>query len=590
MSQAELEQAEELMRKARFPEAIERFRSLLSSDPENPAVRARCGEAYRLTGNNERAFHHYNKAAAIYLRAQDPSSALRMLQFANAVSPNEPEVLFRIAECLKALGETHNMEPILRQIVAVAKGTGDRRRMWALDELAARHPDDLDIWIRRAEALAEAGRIDDAVHAWKKMSAWLDSRGVDFVPMLQRAASIAPDRTDVGVDLAQILLTNHRAREALILLVPFYEKFPDDVGVLDALLRSLEALNATDKITPARIELIKARAKRGIKDGTLREIAVLLQAAPDDVPALEVCAHAYSAFNETQLAIQVWRKLAHLCDRQQKKFERDRAILMLLKANPDDEDALTLGARALREAARNEEAQVLENRLGMIRRMRAKGADGPRSTRSPGTHGSAGRGPDDRPKTSKSTPGIPPASTPILPKKRLSSGATYSLSDSDVISSRAARTPARKPVFAEERTTPPDEIVFVDDEPSLEQMPIAKNPYADDLYLSTGTQTASSGSAVFEDDLYTEESDPGRGFEIEEPESPEETTSRIADLVSDELEELRAQFGDATVRATPALQNMPVHDAPDMDVEGVRATQRLPRLSDLFKELERKKA
>src|SRR5262249_36126407 len=163
------------------------------------------------------------------------------------------------------------------------------------------------------------------------------------------------------VDLANILLANRRARESLILLVPFYEKFPDDVGVLDTLLRALEALGATDKIIPARIELIKARAKRGMRDGAMPEIDILLQRAPDDSAALEVCAHACTAFNETARAINVWRKLAHVCDRMQKKFERDRAILMLLKANPDDEDALTLGARALREAARNEEAQVLEN-------------------------------------------------------------------------------------------------------------------------------------------------------------------------------------------------------------------------------------
>lgn len=675
MSQSEVELAEESMRKGRYPEAIERLRALLSVDPENAGVRARCGEAYRLSGNNERAFHHYNKAAAIYLRNADATGALRMLQFANAVSPNEPEVLFRMAECLKALGEHQSMEPVLLQIIAVAKGTGDRRKLWALEELALRYPDDMDVCARRAEALAEAGRIDDAVAAWKKVSAWLDQRGVDFVPMLQRAASIAPDRADVGVDLANILLANRRAREALILLVPFYEKFPDDVGVLDTLLRSLEALGATDKITPARIELIKARAKRGMRDGTLREIQILMQAAPEDISALEVCAHACTAFGETAQAIAVWRKLAHLCDRLQKKFERDRAILMLLKANPDDEDALTLGARALREASRNEEAQVLENRLAMIRRLRLKNSGGqpgpskstPKAVQPPQKSASA----PALPAVPRATP-APSISSPASPassasrtgtnpfgaedgrhaQRRPGSGATVLADETDV----SPKRPAARGRYVEEPTARPEEQeldlgLFDSGEHSMEKMPIARNPYVDDLYLETGpsaAQTATShrsftpsasafsytktgasiaGASItapsisvpamammdFDDNMHTAESDMSGeqvgtaygelavpeepeeyALPVEAPSAPEETTSRIAQLVSDELAELRTQFADETVRST-VLDNMPVTResasvSPEFDVESVRPTQRLPKLSELFAELDRKKA
>lgn len=673
MSQSEVELAEELMRKGRYPEATERLRALLSVDPENAGVRARCGEAYRLSGNNERAFHHYNKAAAIYLRNADATGALRMLQFANAVSPNEPEVLFRMAECLKALGEHQGMEPVLLQIIAVAKGTGDRRKLWALEELALRYPDDMDVCARRAEALSEAGRIDDAVAAWKKVSAWLDQRGIDFVPMLQRAASIAPDRADVGVDLANILLANRRAREALILLVPFYEKFPDDVGVLDTLLRALEALGATDKITPARIELIKARAKRGMRDGTMREIQILMQAAPEDISALEVCAHACTAFGETAQAIAVWRKLAHLCDRLQKKFERDRAILMLLKANPDDEDALTLGARALREAARNEEAQVLENRLAMIRRLRLKNSSQP-----PAPSKSSPRGVQP-PQKSASAPALA-AIPPRAPAPSLSSPSSATLyappsknttntnpfgaedgrhahrrpgSGATVLADETEASPKRPAArFVEQPTEERDEIdlnLFESGEYSAEKMPIARNPYVDDLYLETGpsaAQTATShrsftpassafsytktgasiaGASItapsisapamdFDENMHTAEGDPSSGqlgtaygelaaleeepeeyaLPIESPSSLEETTSRIAQLVSDELAELRTQFADETVRST-VLENMPVtrENVPvsaEFDVESVRPTQRLPNLSELFAELDRKKA
>src|SRR5687768_3095139 len=171
------------MRRARYSDAIEHYRAVLSVDPDNAIARARCGEAYRLTGNKERAFHHYNKAAALYQRVTDFGSALRMLQLANSVSPNEPDILFRMAECMRYLQDMHNFEPVLRQLVQVARGSGDRRRLWALEELCARHPDDLDLAVRRAETLTEAGRIDDAVNAWKVVSANLDQRSGEFVAM-----------------------------------------------------------------------------------------------------------------------------------------------------------------------------------------------------------------------------------------------------------------------------------------------------------------------------------------------------------------------------------------------------------------------
>ncbi|MCK6550208.1 hypothetical protein L6R52_30515 [Myxococcota bacterium] len=463
MADRDLEQAEELLRKQRYGEAIERFRALLSSDPDNAELRARCGEAYRLAGNGDRAFHHFNKAAALHARNGDALKALRLLQAANAVSPGEPDILFRMAECLKVIGDHGSLELLLRQLVGIARGSGDRRRLWALEELAARHPEDLDIAVRRAEALTEAGRVAEAINAWKLVSARLDQRGIDFVPMIQRAAAIAPDRPDVGVDLASVLLANRRPREALVLLVPFYEKFPDDIGILEVLLAALEALGAADKIVPARIELIKARAKRGLREPAIREIAILLEAVPDDANALEVSAHAYAAFGDGAEAQQLWKRLMNLYDRTGRRFERDRAVLTVLKSNPDDEEALTLGSRALREAGRVEEAVVLETRLAALRKLRAKNVV---------------------PTKSASTPSMLPAPMIAEPQR-----------------------PARAFADLDEGTIPPDEMPgepafnpldHTDElsEPSIESMPIAPSPYEGNISLGVVAIRAPSVAAA----------------------------------------------------------------------------------------------
>src|SRR5205823_14193178 len=139
-------------------------------EPENPELRARCGEAYRLSGSAERAFHHDNKGAAIYGRLGDALNALRLLIFANSLSPNEPDILFRMAECKKALYDTRDLENILRQLIAVARGTGECRGLGAVEVLCAVLSDDVELHVKRAEVLTEAPRIEDAIAAWKLVS------------------------------------------------------------------------------------------------------------------------------------------------------------------------------------------------------------------------------------------------------------------------------------------------------------------------------------------------------------------------------------------------------------------------------------
>jgi tetratricopeptide (TPR) repeat protein len=484
----DLEQAEELLKKQRYAEAIERFRALLSSDPDNAELRARCGEAYRLAGNTDRAFHHFNKAAALHARGGDAMKALRLLHAANAVSPGEPDILFRMAECLKAIGDHASLELMLRQLVGIARGSGDRRRLWALEELAARHPEDLDIAVRRAEALTEAGRVQEAVHAWKQVSARLDQRGIDFVPMIQRAAAIAPDRADVGVDLASVLLANRRPREALVLLVPFYEKFPDDIGILEVLLGALETLGATDKIIPARIELIKARAKRGLREHAIREIAILLESAPDDASALEVSAHAYSAFGDTAEALSLWKRLMNLYDRTGRRFERDRAVLTVLKANPDDEEALTLGSRALREAARVEEAVVLETRLAALRKLRAKNVVPTKSTSAPSM--------------------LPPPAIADAPRPKRA----FADFDATIPPDEMPGEPAFNPLDHGDELS----------EPSIESMPIALSPY-DGAEISLGVVAIRAPSIARESPRLSDET---KELSRPEPTTPGEDLRR----------------------------------------------------------------
>ncbi len=507
----DLERAEELLRQGRYADAVDRFRELLSHDPERAELRGRVAEAYRLAGNPERAFHHFHKASSLFVRQHNLLGAARMLEAANQVSPNEPDVLYRLAEVLKSLGKERALRSVLKNLVKAASAPGDRRRLWALDELVQLAPNDFDSQVDRAKALLEVGRVREAVIIWKQVSDHLAARGVDFAPWLQRAAETEPDRLEVGVNLCQILLKHQRHREALALLVPYYEKFPDDVDLLTGLVVALKGLGAKEKILPAQLELLKARTRSGQRTEALEELRQLLQAHPRDPRVLEVSAHACAAFGLTGEACRLWFDLATLYDQHAMAKERDRVVLRVLETKPDHEGALSLGARVLRNAGRAEEAASLEARLAEVQ---SRSFD---ELPAQPMHDS------DPPTRRLSTAELPAAPKPQLGEAAVTHAGprgqhTMVLSDADVLDEQPAMPSASNASAAAALAD-----AFSDDTATGEVIPA--NP--------SGATQVRPPSGVRRRDLR----DP-----IEAPEAPEEATSRMDDMMSAELDALRHEL------------------------------------------------
>ncbi len=369
---AHLEEAAEHARKGRWSKAIDGYRLVLAEEPDNAELRVLLADAYKRVKNDERAFHHFHRSGVLFLGKGDPARAAGALIEANALTPNVPDVLWRLCEALKLLGRGDDLVPYLVALIRAAPAPGDRRRLWALEELFALHPDDLSVAQQRAEALAEADRIDDAVLAYKKLAARLGQREAELVQVLFRAAKIATGRSDLGADIAGVLLAHGRAKDALAVIVGFYEKTPDDLAVLETLLRCLEALGATEKAVAARIELVKARAAAGSRSQVLVEVDALLLAAPEDPVALEVSAHALALVREPSRAQDAWRRLLKVAERRGLRAERDRAIAAVLKFNPDDEDALELAIQMHAAAARFQESDALRQRLLAVRALKKR--------------------------------------------------------------------------------------------------------------------------------------------------------------------------------------------------------------------------
>jgi hypothetical protein len=261
----------------------------------------------------------------------------------------------------------------------------------------------------------------------------------------------------------------------LSVLVPFYERYPDHIGVLEALLRALETIGAAHKVVPARIELLKARATHHQYVETMREVEILLRLAPEEPAVLEVCAHACGVFNEKAKASELWRHLAMVADARGMRLERDRAILSLLKTDPDDEQALELGARALEQAGRAAEAATLRARREEVQSIKQRAV-----VRNRGPHGDA----------PGSTP-VPVAPVAVAPESTRSLTGTMVLGDDDVLEVAEEADDTEEAIEEEEVDVAPE-------------LPMMVNPWAQSGGGSLTDAERRAGPADFDEETAEE--------------------------------------------------------------------------------------
>lgn len=390
MGSRERDAAERLLESGQHHEAVERFRALIAQTPDDPALRGRLAEAYRQAGNVDRAFHHYDQAARTLSAMGMDGLAADFLERCDELVPQQPEIIFRRAKALERLERGDELERVCERLVEAARASGDRRRSWALERLHARRPDDPDIALARARFLLEAGQSDEAAEVFRSLVAARAGAGLpsEVERELREAARAHPE---LARPLAEAALAAGDPRAAVAHLVPLHERDPESAPTLRLIVRALEQLGAHDKLRTARIELVKAETRAGKNPEVLPVIGRLLSDAPRDPEAVEVAAHALMVLERGAEAAKLWARLVELHHVGNRSVDRDRAILQLLRAAPEDASALRAAARVLRATGRDAEADALDARIRALDAPPAPPEAVPRPAPSPPSSGAVPR-------------------------------------------------------------------------------------------------------------------------------------------------------------------------------------------------------
>lgn len=363
MAESERAAAERLLKSGSAKKAVDRFRALLAQRPEDPELRGRLAVAYQLAGNADRAFHHFSQSARTLVALGDDARAAHLLEQADAVAPNEPEVLFRLAGCLERMGREDALLACCERLDRAASRAGDRRQLWALERLARAHPHDAELALRQARLLTESGQGPAAAAAWSRLLALPPyDRPPNLFDELERAAEELPE---LSLAVAEHLLEDGEPAAALRRLAPLRSASPS-AATLTLAARCLHALQDAAGLREVRFELAQKLTSEGHAREALKVVSSILELNRSDTGALELGGQLAAHLGDTERGARMWARYVHVQHEAGHTRERDRGILNLLRFAPEDPRALRVAANALAASGRHAEAEALGRRISNL--------------------------------------------------------------------------------------------------------------------------------------------------------------------------------------------------------------------------------
>ena len=363
MRKPELSAAERLLESGAHDKAIQQFRQLLAEKPSDPLLRGRLAEAYFQSGNRERAFYHFDQAARILGAMGREALAADYLERADNVHPNEPEILFRLAQCYEGLGRQAPLLATCDRLEQCAKAQGDRRRQWALERMVRHRPEELDRAHELAQLLLQAGRGERAADIYQDLVERYVRAEKDPAPLLAELEANLEEYPALARPQAAIAFAQQGAKAALELLQPLAEQTPNAIPVLELLTKFYAELDEVELQREARLRLAAALvdAERGPE--ALAALEPLLVEEKPRAEVVQIAARSLAAAGEEERASELWAEVIKYHHAADSASKRDRAILEMLRTTPNGVVGLRAAVAVLQQTGRATQAEALERRL-----------------------------------------------------------------------------------------------------------------------------------------------------------------------------------------------------------------------------------
>lgn len=221
------------------------------------------------------------------LRAQ-PMKAVQVLRQAARLQPDSSDVHLALGEALSQLKMSEDAVHAYTRAAALLE-TQQRMGEWleVVQKLLALDPDDLHGRLRLAEALSRAGKAAEAALVLRGLAEVLLERGEieDWEKVAERLLHHDPQDTTTAHDLALHYVRSGRHARALPKLVLCFEVEPNDAELLELIIDTLESLGQREKAAAICRKLLQGYKATGLRAEVERTLERLYHLDPEDPEA-----------------------------------------------------------------------------------------------------------------------------------------------------------------------------------------------------------------------------------------------------------------------------------------------------------------
>ncbi len=280
--------AQKYLAKGQIDRAITEFENIVKAEPGDARSLLKLGDLYTRRGDSKGAVATYRKVAAQYASEGFFLKAVAVYKQILKLDGSDLGAHESLAEAYEKLSLVSDAVATYEHVADAYASQGKTdRAVKALGRLAELDKENVAAWVRYAEALSKADRIDEACDAFRRGADLLKQAGRfdDYIKVTERLLFHSHEDLDRARDLAGLYLERAQPKAALLHLQTCFKADARHPGTLALLARSFLALGQAPKAVSVYKELARVHADAGdaaLEAQTLRE---LLQQSPDDQDA-----------------------------------------------------------------------------------------------------------------------------------------------------------------------------------------------------------------------------------------------------------------------------------------------------------------
>ncbi|MFO0722375.1 MAG: tetratricopeptide repeat protein [Myxococcota bacterium] len=233
--------AQKFLQKGAYDKAIRELQKLLEEDPKDVRTLLKVGDIYAKKEDRVEAIKYYRRVAEAYSEQGFFLKAVAVYKQILKHDPQHFEVTVKLAELYEHLGLLQEALGQYQMVASLHDQKGNTKEwLTVLKRMVELDPENVASRVRYAEGLSRENRVAEAVEEFTQASTILKQQGrqSDYVKVAERLVYLAPERTDVTMELARIYLALGDARRALSKLEPCYRSDPHNLQTLVLLGRA----------------------------------------------------------------------------------------------------------------------------------------------------------------------------------------------------------------------------------------------------------------------------------------------------------------------------------------------------------------